>query len=238
MKVVIAAAIAALMAGVGPARADAGEDDRGGLLHPHGSLLYATGVAELGLIVGRAPGVGGLATGVHYAERGGLLANVLAAAAPGMAAQAEANRTGRSVTYRQPDPDEFGRMGLTVDAYARSLGGETSGLSTDFFGIIKIGETLPWSIDLGATFLLFSRTDEDAGILSSEAGGLGLYLGVIAPVTRFVQLETRGRLMIGDLLYAVDLGGLVHLSDRFYVRGAFVLTELESGPMLGVGGRL
>ncbi|MCA9678732.1 MAG: hypothetical protein H6709_13190 [Kofleriaceae bacterium] len=226
---------AAALLAAAPAHAD---DERpGGLLHPSGSLLYATGVAEFGLLLGRGPGVGGVATGFHYAERGGLLANVIAAAGPGIGAQAQANATGRTVTYHQPSPDDFGSMGLTVDAYSRSLGGDVAGIGVDLFAIIKIGEHLPWSIDLGTTFQYVAR-DDDATMTTVDAAGFGLYLGVLAPVTRFAQVEVRGRGMIGGYPYVVDAGGLVHLSDRFYVRGSYALARGASGPMLGLGGRL
>jgi hypothetical protein len=54
-----------------------------------GSLQYGVGVVEVGGLVGGLAGSGGLATGVHYTERGSVLAQLLfaggAGAGPGRA---------------------------------------------------------------------------------------------------------------------------------------------------------
>lgn len=232
----LALAVATLTAS-SAASADDAAASPGGLAHPHGSLLYATSVAEFGVQVGRPAGLDALATGVHYTERGALFANILAASATGIGAQAEANRTGRTVTYVRPDPDDFGPFGLTLDVYSRRLGGEVTGVSVDFFGMITVGEELPWAIDLGASFLQYEADAMDAAGVLTEVAGIGLMAAVTAPVTRFAQVEVKGRVMAGTL-YTLDLAGVANLGDRFYARGSFLLGADGSGLMVGGGGRL
>jgi hypothetical protein len=168
-----------------------------------------------------------------------------------MAAQQRANQTGQDQTYQTYSPNDFGRMGMTIDAYSTSLGGEMEGLNVDLFATFKFRETseTPWMIDAGFNLSAYAgpstvETDPMTGNMMSVdhgQGGLGLLIGVLVPATRWVQVEIKWRPVwtSGDSWFTLESGGTLNVGNRLYVRGAYVYSQDgSSGAIFGVGGRL
>lgn len=225
-------------------------------LPPAGSFLYATAVAEFGLNFGSWPGVGGFGVAFHYAERGGLLASSLfaglATTSEREAALERAARSGRPQYYRVYSVNDFPDAGLNIDVFSTHLGSDSSGLNVDLFlTLFEPGSRLPWAIDLGLHAHIFNGPDETIDdsmggtqTITHEAGGVGLFLGVLFPVTRWAQGQVIWRPVAPfdeayNPWYTLEASGTVNVGDRLYTRATFIFDELGEGGMLfGVGGRL
>jgi len=221
-------------------------------LPPLGSFLYATSTAEIGLLLGSFPTAGGFGTGFHYAERGGLFAKWLMAGLAGganaTAAQARANETGRTQSYEAYSPDDFGSIGLTINAMTPQLGGNVRGTQADLFFTNKLRKrsSLPVLIDFGFAFYYFkgpvTQTMDAMGnsvTVEHEVLGAGAVLGVLLPVTRWAQLELHARPVFGDLWLTFEAAAVINVGNRFYARVmANFSKDGDAAPMIGVGGRL
>lgn len=221
-----------------------------------GSRLYATSVAEVGATMGSWPGVGGFGMGFHYAERGALFSTwilaILGSVAEQQSAQARANATGTTQYYRTYSPSDFGRTGMTIDAYSKQFGGSTSGVLFDLFIVKRFKEEsdLPWCVDFGLTFYAFDGPDtmetDPANPMNAptvdehNAVGLGFVIGLLAPVTKWAQVEIKARPVLGTPSYLTyEAGGSVNVGNRVYARASFVGDiEVRKGFLFGFGGRL
>jgi hypothetical protein len=183
-----------------------------------------------------------------------LLLAMLGTAAEQSAAQQRANETGRTQYYHQYSPDEFGKTGMTIDAFSSQLGGDVTGFNLDLYMVRKRNEDapLPWTIDWGINFHYLDGPDTmsvaTAGGSTSDGHdtlGLGLLIGATLPLTRWAQGEVRLRpvLPIGGLAHntwlTAELGLVGNVGNRLYVRGAFNAGITgDTGMMFGAGVRL
>lgn len=224
---------------------------------PLGSFLYATSVAEVGLTFGSWPGAGGFGTGFHYAERGGLFSTwllvILGNAGAQQAAQQRANETGQTQYYEQYSPEQMGKTGMTIDAYSTQLGGNMSGILFDLYGVFRLKKEsqLPWCIDFGLDFYAFDGPDKmtpdpmNPMTMKTDdrtVAGLGFLLALLAPVTKWAQLEIKLRPVLpssSDSWLTVEATGTANIGNKLYARASFVRDlQSQSGILFGVGGRL
>jgi len=212
-------------------------------------------VGEVGLTMGSWPGAGGFGIGFHYAERGALLSTwimaILGSAAEQQSAQARANATGQTQYYRSYSPSDFGRTGMTIDAYSSQFGGDMSGVLFDLFIVRRIKEDseLPWCIDFGLAFNYLDGPDtmitDPANPMNAptldehQTVGLGFVIGLLAPVTKWAQAEIKARPVLGSSYLTYEAGGTVNNGNRVYARGAFGGDlAVRKGLLFGFGGRL
>ncbi len=230
---------------------------------PLGSFLYATSVGEFGFALGTWPGTNGFGVGFHYHERGAVFAKwilaVLGSAGEQASAQQRANQTGQTQYYRQYSPDDFGRVGMTIDSFSTQLGGNVSGVNFDLFGTAKFNEhsDTPWLMDFGMNLHLYDGPDEDIAdpmnpgqmmTDNHETGGLGLLWGVLVPATKWAQIELKWRPVIPassgaqklhDSWFTFEAGATLNVGNRVYGRASYVYGQNgDTGLLFGIGGRL
>ncbi len=219
---------------------------------PLGSLLYATSTAEFGVVFGSFPSAGGFGTGFHYTERGGLFAQMLMAGLAGganaTAAQRRANQTGRTQTYETSSPEDFGNVGMAINAMATQLGGNVSGIQAELFGIRKLKKhsDLPVLFDFGFSFFYYKGpTTQEMDAMGNvvtvkhDPFGAGLILGVLAPISRWAQLELHARPTVSELWLTFEAAGVINIGNRLYGRLAVNVAQTgDAAYMFGFGGRL
>lgn len=191
---------------------------------PLGSTQYAVGVVEIGGLAGVSPMGGDLGVGLHYVERGSLLAQMLFNAGSGAGAGARAVTTGKDQTYTI-DTSPRSNAGIAVDV----LGGSSGGLVNFdlFYGIPFGSDRSPWVLDFGLTFGSFTGakpavTKAEPYPEAPSRSYFGFLVGAVFPVTRWVQLEPGVRLDISakeaaDLAFA-HLAAVGNIGNRLYVR--------------------
>lgn len=191
---------------------------------PLGSTQYAIGVVEIGGLAGISPMGGDLGVGVHYVERGSLLAQMLFNAGSGAGAGARAVTTGKDQTYLV-DASPRSNAGIAVDVLGGSNGGQ---FNFDlFYGIPFGSDRSPWVLDFGMTFGSFTGAKPAATKTAPypEAPSrsyFGFVVGAVLPVTRWVQLEPGIRLDISakeaaDIAFA-HLAAVGNIGNRLYIR--------------------
>jgi hypothetical protein len=185
-----------------------------------GTRQYGVGVVEIAGSVGFAGGQPLI--GVHYAERGSMLAQTLFGAADAAGAGARASTTGKDQTYViNRDPDSS--FGVEFDYLTGP--DEAGHLNADLFGSIPYGDdALPVILDIGlnvnATSTGMASYDDKC---LNKQNGFGLFCGVLVPVTPRAHVEGALRLQLGhaegeDQFWSAELGGLFNLSNRVFGR--------------------
>lgn len=208
---VAACSLAALLL-LAPRAGTAEELDDGGFLDPlggktYGSLQYAGGVVEAGVNFGVVAG-GGAAWGFHYVERGSMLAQMIMSSASSAGAHERARQTGQSQTY-YVDNSPDSAAALRFDLLSND---EDTAVNVDFFYGIPLGDApLPFVLDIGTGFSKVETKDDEAGFLH-------LYAGLVAPVTRWAQIEGAARLVLGGPWFSWELAGVGNIGNRYFVR--------------------
>jgi hypothetical protein len=216
-----------------------------------GTRIYGMTVAEFGLTrnfvsIGGAHG----ATGVHYAERGGYLAQVIGMMLVFAGAQAQADSSHSTVTVGLGDGEHQLGSGfaLSIDGYSRSLGGDGKGFASRVVWGFPIGEHLPWILDIGvcSAFMTYDWTTTGTATTGAplqqpqheEKGGiLGFALGLMVPLGVWAQLDAKVNYYLGgDREAEASLVG--NLTNRFYAGGGAVYWFGTAGAQLVGGVRL
>lgn len=175
----------------------------------YGSLQYARGMVELGGIAAQSPFSGGWGTGVHYQERGSLLAQMAFGAGSAAGAGARAIQTGQSQTY-YVDRSPISSAGFEVDIFS---GDDVDGFAFDlFYGIPFGSDRLPVILDFGLTIGGYDGGDD------LDDGWAGFLIGAVVPVTRWAQAEANVRIGAGRSTVHGDLHLVGNLTNRFYAR--------------------
>ncbi len=187
---------------------------------PLGSVQYAVGVVEIGVLAGYSPMGGDIVPGVHYVERGSLLAQMLMNAGSGAGAGARAYTTGKDQTYTI-DTSPRSNAGVGVD-----LGGGKMNFDL-FYGIPMGSDRTPWVLDFGMTFGSFAgrtpaATKADPSPKTPSRSYFGFVIGAVIPVTKWAQVEPGIRLDISakeaaDLVFP-HVAAVGNIGNRFYVR--------------------
>lgn len=192
---------------------------------PFGSLQYARGMVELGGIAGQSPFGGGWGTGVHYQERGSLLAQMAFGAGSAAGAGARAVQTGKAQTY-YVDQSPISSAGFEIDL----LSGDVDAFAFDLFYGIPVGsDRLPVIIDFGLTLGGYDGGDD------LDRGWAGFLIGAVVPVTRWAQAEANVRIGAGRSVVHGDIHLVGNLTNRFYARvGGRYLDGIALDAGLGV----
>jgi len=196
---------------------------------PVGTRIYGLTVAEIGLVTSLASVGGGHgAVGVHYAERGGYLAQVLGMLRVFAGAQPEADRRQEKVAGRLGDDSAplASGIALMMDGYSRSLGGDADGFNARMVWGIPLGRRLPWILDIGVSScaLSYHWTASTVGaggmpmVTSSEVtkgGVLGFTVGVMAPLGPWAEVDGKVSFYLGGDREA-EATLIANLTNRFY----------------------
>jgi hypothetical protein len=98
-----------------------------------------------------------------------------------------------------------------------------------FYGFPIAGDRLPWCLDFGLNFGALSGPQ-----VENDSGYMGIFLGLVAPVTRFAQIEAKLAGMLIEPYWTAEVHGVVNLGNRFYARAGVVVFQGTSY-VLGAG---
>lgn len=208
---------------------------------PLGSRQYAGGVVEAGMLFGSGPGHAGGGYGIHYLERGSLLAQMLMNSASAAGAGARAQQTGRDQTYTV-DVSPRSNAGIGVDILGGSKG---SGVNFDlFYGIPMGNDDMPWVLDFGLTMGSWTGIPDATKAIPHPSSKSNMYMGFIIgsviPITYWAQLEPGIRLTIGDKgsdWFHGHIAAVGNIGNRIYARLDFQYFN-GLGTVFGMGVRL
>lgn len=214
----------ALAVSIAPATASAAEI-MGGWTKPFegrilGSRQYAIGVVEAGLGVAMLPG-GDIVTGVHYVERGSLLAQMIANATQSAGAGVRAAQTGKDQTY-MVDRSPKSNAALRLDYFKN---GSSYLLNADLFWSIPLMEDdpLPLVLDVGLGVKqmrgnLQVEIEDDNGkkTTPNELQAAEFFFGMVIPASKWVTIQARAAFSSLKPYYTVELGGLANLGNRYF----------------------
>ncbi|MCB9496321.1 MAG: hypothetical protein H6686_05480 [Fibrobacteria bacterium] len=165
---------------------------------PTGTKIYGRTFCEIGYVrvLGSESNFG-----FHYREGSGYLAAVIAGGAQGAAAQQEANRTGRTVTYQAADAGD--PWTLNVDATEDRVRFDL-GINLDYGD-----DESPWLVNIN-TNLGYPTL-------------LGFGLGLMAPIHALAFVETSAT--IGFAGWNLEVQPTLNLGNRAFLRGGFGFTS-------------
>ncbi|MFZ4578254.1 MAG: hypothetical protein ACOYOB_07640 [Myxococcota bacterium] len=204
-----------------------------------GSRQYAVGVVEIALMTGMNP-LGNFGAGIHYAERGSLLAQMLMGAASGAGAGAQAQLTGQDQTYYIDTSPRSG-AGLEFDALMAKDG--ASILFDLFYGIPLGDDNNPIVLDFGSSFgtcptsVVKSKATATEPATYKTNAMFGFVVGLLGPMTRWAQWEAALRLDITEPYWSAELGAVGNIGNRYFVRARVHYME-EATTFLMAGVRL
>ncbi|MBA2663670.1 MAG: hypothetical protein H0U74_15385 [Bradymonadaceae bacterium] len=189
-----------------------------------------------------------LLTGFSYSERGGWMGQLILVMLAGAAAQDQANRERRTVSYEVPS-ERLSFLGFSID-YLTGSEADAWGraalmranvdwmISFKKGGWLPLPEGLPFTLSIGL-MLVGRHVPPSEGTGGQRWGDIHLGLSLITayPITRWGQLD----LSVfggGDIVSEARAGGTLHLGNRFFVAGGLTFVPDYSGTEFRLGMRL